>query len=211
MTASSLYTGENTPLRADLRMIANLVARESTVLDVGCNDGTLLKWLEDYKHVRGRGIELSQQGVSTCLSKGLAVIQGDANTDLSYYPDQSVDYAILSQTLQALDNPSAVLKEMVRIGKRAILSVPNFGHWKNRLYLAVHGRMPVTRELTYEWYDTPNIHFCTILDFIVLCEKLGLTIEQQFYTSGASKPQPFRGKSRRANLLGKQGVFVVRK
>lgn len=204
-------TPENAPLRSDLRMIANLVARESSVLDIGCNDGTLLKWLEEHKHVRGRGIELSQQGVSACLSKGLAVIQGDANADLSYYPDQSVDYVILSQTLQALDNPSDVLKEMVRIGRRAILSVPNFGHWKNRLYLALHGRMPVTRDLAYEWYDTPNIHFCTILDFIVLCEKLGLTIEQQLYTTGSGKPQPFKAKSRIANLTGKQGIFVVRR
>jgi methionine biosynthesis protein MetW len=198
-------------LRPDLQMIADLVARESSVLDVGCNDGTLLKWLEENKHVRARGIELSQDGVSACLAKGLAVIQGDANSDLSYYPDQSVDYVILSQTLQALNNPSHVLKEMVRIGKRAILSVPNFGHWKNRAYLTLHGRMPVTRDLSYEWYDTPNIHFCTILDFIVLCEKLGITIEQQLYTSGTGKPQPFSGKNRMANLVGKQGVFVVKK
>lgn len=210
MTSAQLYT-EHEPLRADLRMIANLVTRESSVLDIGCSDGALLKWLEDFKHVKGRGIELSQTGVSACLAKGLAVIQGDANTDLTYYPDQSVDYAILSQTLQALDDPSAVLKEMVRIGKRAILSVPNFGHWKNRCYLAINGRMPVTRDLTYEWYDTPNIHFCTILDFIVLCKKLGLTIEQQLYTTSSGKPQPFSGSSRIANLFGKQGVFVVRR
>ncbi len=198
-------------IRSDLQMIADLVARESSVLDVGCNDGTLLKWLEENKHVRARGIELSQDGVSACLAKGLAVIQGDANSDLSYYPDQSVDYVILSQTLQALNNPSHVLKEMVRIGKRAILSVPNFGHWKNRAYLTLHGRMPVTRDLTYEWYDTPNIHFCTILDFIVLCETLDLTIEQQLASTGSGKPQPFKGKSLIANLTGKQGVFVVRR
>lgn len=200
-----------TALRPDLRVIADLVPPESRVLDVGCSDGTLLKWLEDFKHVKARGVELSQQGVSQCLAKGLAVIQGNADVDLDYYPDQSVDVIILSQTLQALNDPSAVLKQMVRIGKRAILSVPNFGHWKNRIYLSLHGRMPVTKDLTYEWYDTPNIHFCTILDFIELCERLNLTIEKQLYTFGFGKPIPFIGKSGIANLIGKQGIFVVSK
>lgn len=198
-------------LRPDLAVIADLVQPESIVLDIGCNDGTLLKWLQDNKLVKGRGIELSQEGVSACMAKGLSVIQGNADTDLSYYPDQSVDYVILSQTLQALKDPSLVLKEMVRIGKRAILSVPNFGHYKNRIYLAWRGRMPVTRDLSYQWYDTPNIHFCTIRDFIELCHGLDITIEEQYFSSGFSAPEPFKGKSRIANILGKQGIFVVRK
>lgn len=198
-------------LRPDLRLIADLIEPNASVLDVGCNDGALLAWLAEHKHTSGRGIEISQSGVSECLAKGLSVIQGDADTDLSYYPDQSVDYIILSQTLQALHDPRAVLEQMVRIGRRAVLSVPNFGYWPNRLYLAFKGRMPVTKELTYEWYDTPNIHFCTIRDFIKLCERLEYTIDTQLYTSSFEKVTHFKGRSRVANIFGKQGVFVVRK
>lgn len=198
-------------LRPDLQVIANLVEPSTSVLDIGCNNGDLLAWLAEHKQVHGRGIELSQQGVSACLGKGLAVIQGDADTDLQYYPDNIVDYVILSQTLQALRNPRHVLEHLVRIGRKAILSVPNFGHWRNRLYLLTRGRMPVTSSLAYEWYDTPNIHFCTINDFITLSESLGLAIEQRIYTNGDGKPITFPGKSNIANLFGEQGVFVVRK
>ena len=175
---------------------------QQQLLDVGCNDGALLKWLEQHKQVRGRGIELSQARVSECLAKGLSVIQGNADTDLDYYPDNSVDYIILSQTLQALSDPRAVLEQLLRIGKRAIVSVPNFGYWPNRLQLMFRGRMPVTRELTYAWYDTPNIHFCTIRDFIKLCEELGYTIETSFHTNSFKRTTHFKGNSRLANIFG---------
>ena len=201
----------HTLLRPDHQIIADLIEHSSSVLDVGCNDGTLLKWLEENKQTKGRGIELSQEGVSQCLAKGLSVIQGNADTDLEYYPDQSVDYIVLSQTLQALNDPRAVLEQLVRIGRRAIVSVPNFGYWPNRLQLLIKGRMPVTSELAYEWYDTPNIHFCTIRDFIKLCEKLGYTIDTQFHTSSYQSVKHFKGNSRLANIFGKQGVFVVRR
>lgn len=197
-------------LRPDHQIIADLVEPSSSILDVGCNDGALLHWLQKNKQTSGRGIELSQSGVAECLAKGLSVIQGNADTDLEYYPDQSVDYIILSQTLQALHNPKAVLEQLVRIGRRAVVSVPNFGYWPNRLHLLLKGRMPVTKELAYEWYDTPNIHFCTIRDFIKLCEKSGYTIETQFHTSSFERIQHFKGNSRMANIFGKQGVFVVR-
>lgn len=198
-------------LRPDLCIIAELVKPGSTVLDVGCSDGALLSWLRDHKQVYGRGIELSKEGVSACLADGLSVIQGDADTDLAYYPDKIADYVILSQTLQALRDPKHVVEQLVRIGERVILSVPNFGYWRNRLYLGMRGRMPVTKELSYQWYDTPNIHFCTIRDFIALCEMLGLTIEKRIYTSATGRPIPFAGHSAIANFIGVQGVFVITK
>ena len=198
-------------LRADLKAIADLVEPGSTILDIGCNDGTLLEWLEQNKQTKGRGMELNQGQVSECLAKGLSVIQGNADTDLAYYPDQSVDYVILSSTLQALHDPKMTLDELVRIGKRAIISVPNFGYLPNRLYLALKGRMPVTRELAYQWYDTPNIHFCTIRDFITLCEEAGYAIEPQFHTTSSGRITYFKGKGSTANIFGKQGIFVIHK
>ncbi len=200
-----------TRLRSDLQVIANQVATASNVLDIGCGDGELLIWLRDHKMVKGRGIELSQSGVNACVAKGLSVIQGDADMDLQYYPDGAVDYAILSQTLQALRDPKKVLEELTRISKYAVVSVPNFGHIKNRIYLLLKGRMPVTRTLAYEWYDTPNIHFCTIRDFIILCEQMGLVIERRLYATGFAPPIPFKSNSWLANLFGIHGVFVIRK
>ena len=147
----------------------SMVEPGSRVLDVGCGDGALLALLRDRRGVDGRGIELSREGVSDCLAKGLPVIQGDADTDLADYPDDAFDYVILSQTIQATRQPRVVLEHLLRIGRRAIVSFPNFGHWRVRFELALRGRMPVTENLPYSWYDTPNIHFCTIRDFVELC------------------------------------------
>jgi methionine biosynthesis protein MetW len=202
---------ETTTLRPDLHAIAQMVESHTTLLDVGCGEGDLLAWLASEKKVAGRGIELSQVGVHRAIAKGLSVIQGDASADLQYYPDQAYDYAVLSQTLQTLPNPKEVLEQLVRIARHAIVSVPNFGHWKNRLYLATMGRMPVTKTLSYEWYDTPNIHFCTISDFVVLCERLGLTIEERLYVSHQGVPTYFHNKGRLANLMGEQGIFMIRR
>ena len=198
-------------LRPDLKAIADLVPESASVLDVGCGDGELLAWLEAHKRVDARGMELSLSGVNECISKGLSVIQGDAEADLDYYPDGSVDVAILSQSLQVMRDPKAMLAQLVRVGRRAVVSVPNFGYWKNRLHLLLYGRMPVTRTLAYQWYDTPNIHFCTIDDFVLLCEQMHIGVEKRVYVNGQGAPYQFKGRSLMANLLGEQGVFILRK
>src|SRR3979490_1598586 len=158
--------------RLDHLLVADMVGRGSRVLDVGCGDGELLKLLET-RGVDGRGIELSREGVNECVAKGLAVIQGDADTDLADYPNDAFDYVILSQTLQATRQPRVVLEHMLRIGRRAIVSFPNFGHWRIRMQVMFRGRMPRTDNLPYVWYDSRNIHFCTIKDFRELCVAAG--------------------------------------
>ena len=159
--------------RVDLVLVAEMVERGAKVLDVGCGDGELLHLLSESRGVDGRGIELSREGVNECVAKGLAVIQGDADTDLGDYPDDAFDYVILSQTLQATRHPRAVLEHMLRIGRHAMVSFPNFGHWQVRLQLLFAGHMPQTDILPYSWYDTPNIHHCTIKDFRQLCTEIG--------------------------------------
>ncbi|KAB0677037.1 methionine biosynthesis protein MetW [Aureimonas leprariae] len=195
--------------RVDLQVIADLVAQGSRVLDVGCGDGALLAMLRDKRQVDGRGIELSQAGVNECVARGLSVIQGDADRDLVHYPDGAFDYVILSQTIQATREPKTVLAELLRIGERAIVSFPNFGHWTIRLQLGLHGRMPVTRNISYAWYETPNIHFCTIRDFVALAGELGARIE----TSVALDAEGGRLGRKLPwglwNLFGQQGVFVL--
>lgn len=164
--------------RIDLAFISDLVTPGARVLDIGCGDGTLLKMLTEKKSVDGRGIELSQQGVNECVAHGLSVIQGDAEQDLIHYPDDSFDFVILSQTIQATRNTKTVLEELLRIGKHCIVSAPNFGHWRMRTQLLFLGRMPVTKRLPYNWYDTPNIHFCTLKDLLELCDEVEADIEQ---------------------------------
>src|ERR1700736_2019359 len=155
--------------RVSLLCRAALVVRGARGLDVGCADGQLLKLLELTRAVDGRGIEISQKGVNECVARGLSVVQGDADTDLVDYPDDGFDYVILSQTLQATRRPRDVTVELLRIGRKAIVSFPNFGHWRTRAYLTLRGRMPVTTTLPHAWYETPNIHFCPIRDFVALC------------------------------------------
>lgn len=200
---------KNIQLRPDLRVISEMITPEATLLDVGCGEGDLLAYLQQGKQVLGRGIELSQSGVNRCIARGLSVIQGDADVDLGYYPDNSYDYVVLSQTLQTLRNPKDTLQNLVRIASHAIVSVPNFGHWKNRLYLAFIGRMPVTRTLSYQWYDTPNIHFCTITDFIRLCELLELKIENSVYITESGSSSNVSSHPRFANIFGQNGIFMI--
>jgi methionine biosynthesis protein MetW len=165
------------PVREDFREILRLVRPAARVLDVGCGGGELLDLLARHKDVDGRGVEISPEGVAACLSKGLAVMQGDADHDLDHFPAQAFDYAVLSQTLQAVRSPRHVLSELMRIAERAIVSFPNFGHWRVRLSLMAHGRMPETRALPEPWWSTPNIHLCTVRDFLALCDNLGLRVE----------------------------------
>lgn len=195
--------------RADFRLIEELVEPGTRVLDVGCSDGSLLRLLADRRGVDGRGIELSQEGVNLAVAHGLSVIQGDADSDLADYPADAFDYVILSQTIQATRRPDAVLKHMLRIGRNAIVSFPNFGHWRVRLQLALQGRMPVTQKLHYRWYDTPNIHFCTIKDFATLCAAHNFKVERLVVFDSAGKRMGPRSSLSYLNFRGEQAVFLL--
>jgi methionine biosynthesis protein MetW len=197
-------------LRSDLRLIADMVEPGSRVLDIGCGDGALLAWLAAEKGVDGRGMELSQSGVNAAVEHGLSVIQGDADSDLDAYPSGAFDYVILSQTLQATRQPRQVLENLVRIGRRAIVSFPNFGHWRIRLRLLLHGRMPETALLSHAWYDTPNIHLCTVKDFLALCRELGVEVERSLILDSEGRPFRFDAFAGFANLLAEQGLFLLR-
>jgi len=199
-----------TPLRPDLRRIADMIAPDCRVLDIGCEDGALLNYLWHEKNVDGRGIELSPDGVRDCVARGLSVVQGDADTDLDGYPEKSFTYAVLSQTIQATRDPKGVLANLVRIGEWAIVSLPNFAYWRMRLGLLLRGRMPVTKTLTYQWYDTPNIHFCTIRDFVGLAEELEITVDRAMILrrSGRIADMPI---GTWANWVGEHAIFLLRK
>ena len=197
--------------RVDLVLVSEMVEPGSRVLDVGCGDGMLLDLLARSRNVDARGIELSREGVARSVAKGLAVIQGDADTDLSDYPDDAFDYVILSQTLQATRNPKAVLEQMLRIGRRAIVSFPNFGHWRIRGELLVRGRMPKSQTLPEEWWATPNIHLCTIRDFVALTEICGAKIERSVALNSWGRPITLSMPWAFWNLFGEQAVFLLRR
>lgn len=196
-------------IRPDHRRVFDMVSEGARVLDVGCGDGVLLDHLARHKGVDARGIELSRAGVAACVAKGLAVIQGDADTDLADYPDDCFDFVILSQTLQATRQPRVVLEQMLRIGRNAIVSFPNFGHWRIRLRLLLDGRMPVTENLPETWYDTPNIHFCTIRDFVALAEELKARIMRADALDASGKPVDVKLPWWFWNLMGEQGIFLL--
>jgi len=197
--------------RVDFDIIASFIHSNARVLDVGCGDGALLQLLGERQEVDGRGVELSQQGVDTCLVRGLSVVQGDADHDLVYYPDNGFDYVILSQTLQATRNPRHVLEELLRIGRRVIVSIPNFGYWRVRASLMFRGQMPVTRELPYSWYDTPNIHFCTIADFLAMAGDVGAKVERVVVLKRSGERLNYGLPRSLWNLLGQQAVFLLQR
>jgi len=201
----------NGPSRVDLQVVADFIPTGVRVLDVGCGDGELLELLQRDKGVDGRGVEISQGGVNACVARGLSVIQGDADRDLVFYPDKGFDFVILSQTLQATRNPRTVLEDLLRIGERAIVSFPNFGNWRVRLSLLVRGRMPVTRDLPYSWYDTPNIHFCTIRDFVSLCDEIGCKVERATALDGNGQRIGLSMPWWFWNFFGQQAVFLLRR
>jgi len=201
--------GARAGLRVDLLFIADLISPGSRVLDIGCADGALLHYLSSERGVDGRGIEISQTGVNACVARGLSVIQGNADTDLMDYPDDAFDYVVLSRTLQATRNPRDVLAQLVRIGRRAIVTFPNFGYWRVRWSLMTNGCMPTTRLLAEPWYSTENIHLCTIRDFTQLCDDLGLRTERQVILNHTGHDTQFRSTSRFANFFGEQALFML--
>ena len=206
-----MMVSDRKSIRVDLQLISDMIEPHSRVLDVGCGDGGLLDYLVHFRHVDGRGIELSAEGVKASISAGLSVIQGDADTDLKDYPDDVFDYVVLSQTLQAMVQPKVVLEHMLRISKHAIVSFPNFAHWRARLSLGIFGRMPVSKTLPHAWFDTPNIHLCTIKDFVELCNRLDIEVESQriLDTNGCIRNDSTTMFA--ANLFGEQAVFLLRK
>lgn len=195
--------------RVDLLLIAEMVTPGARVLDIGCGDGTLLRLLAEKRDVDGRGIELSQAGVNSCVAQGLSVIQGDADTDLVHYPDLAFDFAILSQTIQATYSPRHVLEQLLRIGKRAVVSFPNFGHWQVRAQLLFGGQMPQTDNLPDRWYDTPNIHLCTIKDFLGLCKDVGARVERTVALNAYGRKLGVSMPLFAQNLFGEQAVFLL--
>ena len=198
-------------MKPEFRIIANLIETNMRVLDVGCGDGTLMEFLKNNKKIDIRGIEISKNNVQQCIGKGLTVIEGDAEKDLSQFPDGSFDFVILSQTLQAFLNPEKVISELLRVGKKAIVTIPNFGYWKVRLHLLIKGTMPVTRTLPDEWYNTPNLHMCTIKDFFNFCENRKINLYKSIALQNLKSSKITNANLALKNLTAALGIFLIEK
>lgn len=196
-------------MRLDQKLIAGMIAPRSRVLDIGSGDGSLIEHLFRTRNCDARGIEIDMAEVTRSVSHGLPVMQGDADSDLAHYPDAAFDYVVLSRTLQAVERPREVLRQMLRIGTRAVVSFPNFGHWKLRWQLLSRGRMPMTESWAADWYETPNIHPCTIRDFFALCEAEGYTIQRWFAVDDMGNRTPWQRSVQLANLFGEQALFLL--
>ncbi|MBD1157540.1 methionine biosynthesis protein MetW [Pelagibacterales bacterium SAG-MED20] len=198
-------------MKKEFKIIADLIEKNTRVLDVGCGDGTLMEFLRDNKKIDVRGIEISQNNVQRCIGKGLTVIEGDAEKDLAQFPDASFDFVILSQTLQAFLDPEKVISELLRVGKKAIVTIPNFGYWKVRLHLLIKGTMPVTRTLPDEWYNTPNIHMCTIKDFFNFCYNRKINLFKSIALQNLKSSEINSSNLKFKNLSAVLGIFLIEK
>ena len=198
-------------MKSEYKIIADIITENTRVLDVGCDDGSLMEFLKKEKNVDIRGIEISKKKVQTCISKGLTVIEGDAEFDLKQFPDKSFDYVVLGQTLQAFINPEIVIKELLMVGNKAVVTIPNFGHWKVRLNLLLQGTMPVTNTLPNEWYNTPNIHMCTIKDFFKFSETMNFKIYKSLALSNKNLSIINNSNLLFKNLFCELGIFLIEK
>jgi len=198
-------------MKNEFKVIADLIEKDTRVLDVGCADGTLIKFLKDNKNIDIRGLELSKNKVQECIAKGLTVIEGNAEKDLKQFPEKSFDYVVLSQTLQAFLNPELVISELLRVGKKAIVTIPNFGYWKVRLHLLTKGTMPITKTLPDEWYNTPNLHMCTIKDFVYFVKSRNFKIFKSLAIND-QKVSVINNKNLGIkNLFADLGIFLIEK
>ena len=198
-------------MKEEFKVISKLIDGKSRVLDVGCGDGILMEYLSKNKVVDVRGLEISKEKVKKCLSNGLAVVEGNAEYDLKQFPDLSFDYVILSQTLQAFMSPENVIKDLLRVGKKVIVTIPNFGHWKIRVDLLFKGEMPITKNLPYEWYNTPNLHMCTIQDFYNFCNNKGINIFKTISLNGQKTSKITSSNLKFKNLISELGIFLLEK
>ena len=198
-------------MKNEFKVIANLIEKDTRVLDVGCADGTLIKFLKDNKNIDIRGLELSKNKVQECIAKGLTVIEGNAEKDLKQFPDESFDYVVLSQTLQAFLNPELVISELLRVGKKAIVTIPNFGYWKVRLHLLIKGTMPITKTLPDEWYNTPNLHMCTIKDFVHFVKSRDIKIFKSLALNNQNVSLINDTNLGTKNLFADLGIFLIEK
>ena len=198
-------------MKSEYKIIADMIKENTRVLDVGCDDGSLMEFLKKEKNVDIRGIEISKEKVQTCISKGLTVIEGDAEFDLKQFPNKSFDYVVLGQTLQAFINPEIVIKELLRVGNKAIVTIPNFGHWKVRLNLLVKGTMPVTKTLPNDWYNTPNIHMCTIKDFFKFSKTMDFKIFKSLALMNKNVSTINSSNLSLKNLFCELGIFLIEK
>ncbi len=198
-------------MKPEYKIISDLIEKDAKVLDVGCDDGTLMEFLKKNKNVNIRGIEISKEKVHTCIAKGLTVIEGNAEFDLKQFPNDSFDYVVLGQTLQAFINPEIVIKELLRVGNRAIVTIPNFGHWKVRLNLLFKGTMPITNSLPHDWYNTPNIHMCTIKDFVGFSKIINFKIFKSLALINENVSDINNSNLIFKNLFGELGIFLIEK
>ena len=198
-------------MKLEFKIIADLLEENTRILDVGCDDGTLMEFLKKNKNVDIRGIEISKKKVQVCISKGLTVLEGNAEFDLKQFPENSFDYVVLGQTLQAFVNPEIVIKELLRVGKKAIVTIPNFGHWRVRLNLLTKGTMPVTKTLPNDWYNTPNIHMCTIKDFVKFSKTINFKIYKSLALMNKNVSNINNSNLSFKNLFAEFGIFLIEK